>query len=158
MKTPDETTKDFLNEQLTRTNLSEEYRCAIKTVLTELDKDKEKNEDMWNEFIHILNKHLPDWKSKYPVNNSEYELEIYSSGHLRTVTLNLKSERYATWVFEVSSFMRPEHEIYFSAILKDMDELKLSSFDDILSLVEQTFDSDDFKKMAEAIQRVHFNN
>jgi len=127
-------------------------------VLNELEQDKKKSEDEWNEFIDTLNKQLPNWKNNYPVPHFEYELEVYSSDHLRSVTLNLKTERYATWVFEVSSFMRPEHEIYFSAILKDMDELKLSSFDDILSLVEQTFDSDDFKKMAEAIQRVHFNN
>lgn len=158
MKTPDETTKDFLNEQLTRNNISEEYRSAIKAVLTALDKDKKKSEDVWNDFIHILNTHLPDWKSKYPVNNFEYELEIYSSGHLRTVTLNLKSERYSTWVFEVTSFMRPDPEIYFSSILKEMDEMKLSSFDEILPLVEQTFGSDDFRKAVESIQKVHFNN
>ena len=154
MKTPDETTKDFLTEQLTRNNISEEYRSAIKAVLTALDKDKEKSEDIWNDFIDILNTHLPNWKSEYPVNNFEYELEVFSTGHLRSVTLNLKTERYATWVFEVTSFMRPQHEIFFSSILETMSEMKLSSFDEIIPLVEQTFGSNDFKKMAEFIQKV----
>jgi len=51
MKTADETTKDFLNEQLKRTDLSEEYRSAIQTVLISLNNDKQNSEQIWKNFM-----------------------------------------------------------------------------------------------------------
>lgn len=151
MKTPYEATKDFLKEQLKRTDIPKEYRSSIASVLNGLDKDKQKSEQIWNDFIEMLKTRLSDWKEKYPVNDFKYELDASSTGHFRSVTLHLNGKRYSTWIFEVSSFLRPQHEVYFSSIDSTMDELKISSFDEILPLIEQTFNSNCFKEIIEKL-------
>jgi len=104
------------------------------------------------EFYERLYVKLLEWIKKYPVSNFKYKLEKFSSGHLRSVTL-LERNGYSTWVFEVSSFLRPQHEIHFSSIVSDMDELEVASFDEIIPLIEQTFESDDYKEMVKQLQK-----
>ena len=63
------------------------------------------------------------------------------------------TECYRTWLFNVNIFIHSNRRIIFECIDEEMDELELSSFEELEEKIEQFLASDAFKEQVDAVKK-----
>lgn len=146
MKSEMETVKRFLHEQLKRIDVSQLYKDSIKSTLDFINAEMDKTKSEWNSFVQTINEKVPDWNNFYPIDGFEYILSVRQHEQFFTMSLDLGSQTYSTWVFEIRMFNDLEKSMIFSSIQDDCDEIEYSSFEELENAIEQVFVSEEFAK------------